>query len=70
MPDAVDTVVCITDDGWRHHTKFVEQFPEINELCNFASCCIYIYIYINILYVFFFQNKQMFFSDFTNSLFS
>ena len=40
MPDAVDTVVCAPDDGWRDHPKHVEQFQEINELCNVASCWI------------------------------
>jgi hypothetical protein len=29
MPDAVDTVVCAPDDGWRCHPKRVEQFPDI-----------------------------------------
>ena len=42
MPDAVDTVVCAPDDGWRYHPKHVEQFPEINKLCNVAYCWIYI----------------------------
>jgi len=41
VPDAVDTVVCAPDDGWRYHPKHIEQFPEINELCNVASCWIY-----------------------------
>ena len=45
VPDAVDTVVCAPDDGLRYHPKHVEQFPEINKLCNFASCWIYIRIY-------------------------
>ena len=40
VPDAVDTVVC-SDDGWRYHPKHVEQFPEINKLCNVPSCCMY-----------------------------
>jgi hypothetical protein len=44
VPDAVDTVVCAPDDGWRYHPKHVEQFPEINKLCNVASCWIYIRI--------------------------
>jgi len=31
IPDAVDTVDCAPDDGWRYHPKHVEQFPdEIN----------------------------------------
>jgi hypothetical protein len=28
IPDAVDTVVCATDDGWWYHPKRVEQFPD------------------------------------------
>jgi len=42
IPDAVNTVVCVPDDGWRYHPKHVEQFPDINKLCNIASCWIYI----------------------------
>jgi hypothetical protein len=38
---AVDTVVCAPDDGWKYHPKHVEQFPDINKLCNVASCWIY-----------------------------
>ena len=34
------------DDGWRYHSKHVEQFPDINKLCNVASCGIYIKIYL------------------------
>ena len=41
-PDAVDTVVCALYDGWRYHPKHVQQFPDINKLCNVASCWIYI----------------------------
>ena len=37
VPNAVDTVVCAPDDGWRHHPKHVEQFTEINKLCNVGS---------------------------------
>ena len=44
IPDAVDTVVCAPDDGWKYHPKHVEQFPDINKLCNVASCWIYEYI--------------------------
>jgi len=29
MPDAVDTVVSVLDDGWKYHPKHVEQFPDI-----------------------------------------
>ena len=48
VPDAVDTVVqvCAPDDGWRYHTKHVEQFPDINKLCYVASCWIYIGMYL------------------------
>jgi hypothetical protein len=41
LPDAVDTVVCAPDDGWRFHPKHVEQFPDINKLCKVASCWVY-----------------------------
>ena len=44
IPDAVDTVVCVPDDGWKYHPKYVEQFPVINKLCSVASCWIYEYI--------------------------
>jgi len=46
IPDAVDTVVCASDDGWGYHPKHVEQFPDINKLCNVASCWTYIWIYL------------------------
>jgi hypothetical protein len=32
------------DDGWKYHPKHVEQFSDINKLCNVASCWIYIAI--------------------------
>jgi hypothetical protein len=41
IPDAVDTVVCAPDDGWKYHPKHVEQFPDINKLCKVASCWIH-----------------------------
>jgi hypothetical protein len=28
IPDAVDTVVCASDDGLIYHPKYVEQFPD------------------------------------------
>jgi hypothetical protein len=28
MPDTVDTVVYVPDDGWRYHPKHVQQFPD------------------------------------------
>jgi hypothetical protein len=34
--------VCAPDVGWKYHPKHVEQFPDINKLCNVASCWIYI----------------------------
>jgi hypothetical protein len=33
-------------DGWKYHSKHVEQFPDINKLCKVASCWIYEYIRI------------------------
>ena len=53
MPDAVDTVVCAPDDGWSYHSKHVERFPEINRLCNIASCWIYIIINSNLKFYIF-----------------
>jgi hypothetical protein len=44
MPDAVDTVVCAPNDGWKYQPKHVQQFPDINKLCEIASCWIYEYI--------------------------
>jgi len=44
--DAVDTVVCAPDDGWRYHPKHVERFTDINKLCNDASCWICNGIYL------------------------
>jgi hypothetical protein len=32
------------DFGWKYHPKHVEQFPDINKLCDVASCWIYEYI--------------------------
>jgi hypothetical protein len=46
IPDAVDTVECAPDYGWKYHPKHVEQFPDINKLCNVVSCWIYEYIEI------------------------
>jgi hypothetical protein len=51
QPDAVDTVVCGLDDGWKYHPKHVEQFPDINKLCNVASCWIYIGILLGAHYI-------------------
>jgi hypothetical protein len=28
IPDAVDTVDCAPNDGWKYHPKHVEQFPD------------------------------------------
>ena len=41
---STDTVICAPDDRWKYHPKHVEQFPDINKLCNVASCWIYEYI--------------------------
>jgi len=51
IPDAVDTVVCAPDDGWKYHPKHVEQFPDINKLRNVASCWIYIGILLGAQYI-------------------
>jgi hypothetical protein len=40
--EAIDTVVCAPDDGCKYHPKHVEQFLNINKMCNVASCWIYI----------------------------
>ena len=34
--------MCTPDDGWKYHPKYVEQFTDINKLCNVASCWIFI----------------------------
>jgi hypothetical protein len=44
IPDAVDTVVCAPDDGWKYHPKHEEQFTDIN--CVTLQL---LYIYIGIL---------------------
>jgi len=35
--------LCAPDDEWKYHPKHVEQFQDINKLCNVASCWIYEY---------------------------
>jgi hypothetical protein len=44
IPDAEVTVACTPDDGWKCLPKHVEQFPDINKLCNVASCWMHEYI--------------------------
>jgi hypothetical protein len=44
--EELEPVVCAPDDGWKYHLKHVEQLPDINKLCNVASCWIYIGIYL------------------------
>jgi len=51
IPDAVDTVVCAPDDGWKYNPKHVEQFPDINKLCNDASGWPYIGILLGAHYI-------------------
>jgi hypothetical protein len=51
IPDAVYTVICAPDDGWRYHPKHVEQFTHINKLCNVASSWIYIGILLGAHYI-------------------
>jgi hypothetical protein len=43
--------VCASDDGQKYHPKRVEQFPDINKLCNVASCWIYIGILLGAQYI-------------------
>jgi hypothetical protein len=40
----ISEVFSAPDDGWKYHKKHVEQFPDINKLCNVASWWIYTYI--------------------------
>jgi hypothetical protein len=42
----VHTVVCAPYDEWKYHLKHAEQFPDINKLCNVASCWINVGIYL------------------------
>jgi hypothetical protein len=42
-PQLTHIVACILDDEWKYHPKHVEQFPDVNELHNVASCWIYEY---------------------------
>jgi len=42
LPAAIAAGSSNGDDGWRYHPKHVEQFPDINKLCNVASCWIYV----------------------------
>jgi len=51
LPDAVETVVCAPDDGWKYHPKHVEHFPDINKPCNVASFWVYIGILLGAHYI-------------------
>ena len=42
VPDAVDTVICGTDDGCTNRPKHVEQFTDENILRIVASCWTFI----------------------------
>jgi hypothetical protein len=46
MPDAVDTVKWARADGWRYHSKYVEQFTDINKLYVVAYCWTIIDIFV------------------------
>jgi len=37
VPDAVNTFICASDDGWCHRPKHVEQFAAMNKLGRVAS---------------------------------
>jgi len=43
VPDAVDRVVCTSDDGWRYHPKQCRAVSR-NKPCNVAFCWICISI--------------------------
>jgi len=45
MPDAVDTVPCAPDYGWRCHPKHVEWFTDINKPYIVGCCWTFIGIY-------------------------
>jgi len=47
--------VCAPDDGWRYHPKLLEQFPDINKLCNVASFWMFIGI-----------SKKLFFHNYSD----
>jgi hypothetical protein len=51
MADAVDTVVCAPNDGWKYHPKHADQFPDINKLCNVTSCWIHVGILLGAHYI-------------------
>ena len=38
IPDTADKMLCASDDGWRYHTKHVEQSTDINKLYIVTSC--------------------------------
>ena len=42
VTDAVDTVICAPDDGWRNKPKHVEQFTDKIKLCIVAFCWTFI----------------------------
>ena len=63
VPEVVNIVVCTPDDGWRYHPKHVEQFPEVNKLCNVASCWIYIWIDKKCTFINVFNHITLFFSN-------
>jgi hypothetical protein len=42
IKNAVDAIVFALDDGWKYQPEHVEQFTDINKMCNVASLlCIY-----------------------------
>ena len=45
------SVLWVAYDGWKYHPKHVEQFPDINKLCNVASCWIYIGVLLGAHYI-------------------
>jgi hypothetical protein len=45
--NVVDIFMCAPDDGCVLHTKNELVFPEINKLCNVATCWIFIRIHLS-----------------------
>jgi hypothetical protein len=45
MPDTADTVIGVPDDEWSYHSKYVEQFTNVNKLYIAASFWTIIDIY-------------------------
>jgi len=59
MSDTVDAVIWAPDDGWRYHSKHIEQFADVNKLYIVASCWIIIDTYfVRFIYSRFHENPS------------